>query len=67
MAIAKETENTVKVTMTVKECADFIDTSITTMYTMCRENQIPHLRIRGKILFHKDTIDEWLRNGGTNE
>lgn len=67
MAIAREVEGVTKVTMTIKECADFIDTSTTTMYTMVRENQIPHLRIRGKILFHKDTITEWLKDGGTNE
>ncbi len=66
MTTIKE-EGIVKVTMTIKEVAAFIDVSTTTMYTLCRQNQIPHLRIRGKLLFHRDTILEWLKNGGTNE
>ncbi|WP_438316519.1 excisionase family DNA-binding protein [Sporosarcina sp. FA9] len=67
MAIAREIEGVERQTMTIKECSEFIGVSGTTLYTMCRLNEISHVRVRGKILFYKPTIIEWLKNGGTNE
>ncbi|MFJ7954030.1 helix-turn-helix domain-containing protein [Lysinibacillus sp. NPDC096418] len=49
-----------KVTMTVKETADYIGISRGTVYNMVKANQIPHVKIGGKILFHRETIDKWL-------
>lgn len=48
-----------KITLTVNEVAKFIGVSTATIYTMTRLNEIPHKKIRGKILFHKETIEKW--------
>lgn len=50
-----------KITLTVKEAAELIGVSSTLVYAMVREKQIPHARVRSKILFHKDVIESWLR------
>ncbi|MFF3922597.1 helix-turn-helix domain-containing protein [Paenibacillus lactis] len=50
-----------KITLTVAEAAELIGVSQTTVYTMAREKQIPHTRVRGRILFHRDIIESWLR------
>ncbi|MGG4344962.1 helix-turn-helix domain-containing protein [Paenibacillus lautus] len=50
-----------KITLTVTETADLIGVSQTTVYTMAREKQIPHTRVRGRILFHREIIESWLR------
>lgn len=50
-----------KITLTVAEAAELIGVSQTTVYTMAREKQIPHTRVRGRILFHRDVIESWLR------
>ncbi|PEP85321.1 helix-turn-helix domain-containing protein [Bacillus toyonensis] len=53
-----------KITLTVKEVAELLDVSLTTVYSMTRMNEIPHARIRGKILFHRSTVETWLIHGG---
>ncbi len=50
-----------RITLTVTEAAELIGVSQTTVYTMAREKQIPHVRVRGRILFHRDVIEAWLR------
>ncbi|MDA2192308.1 helix-turn-helix domain-containing protein [Bacillus cereus group sp. BceL221] len=52
-----------KVTLTVKEVAELLGVSLTTVYSMTRMSEIPHARVRGKILFHRPTIETWLING----
>ncbi|NMO97452.1 helix-turn-helix domain-containing protein [Paenibacillus lemnae] len=52
-----------KITLTVTEAAELIGVSQTTIYTMAREGQIPHARVRGRILFHREVIESWLRGG----
>lgn len=49
-----------KQTLSVREVAEMIGVSQTTIYTMVREGQIPHVRVRGRIIFHKGTIEKWL-------
>lgn len=49
------------VTLTVSEVAKMIGVSTATIYQMAREDQIPHIRIRGRVLFHKDVVNSWLR------
>lgn len=51
-----------KMTMTVDELAEELQISNTTIYTMVRRNEIPHKKIRGRILFHRITIEKWLSN-----
>ncbi|AZK48707.1 MULTISPECIES: helix-turn-helix domain-containing protein [Paenibacillus] len=50
-----------RITLTVTEAAELIGVSQTTVYAMAREGQIPHTRVRGRILFHRDVIETWLR------
>ncbi|BCC61279.1 TPA: helix-turn-helix domain-containing protein [Bacillus cereus] len=56
-----------KVTLTVKEVAELLGVSLTTVYSMTRMSEIPHARVRGKILFHRPTIETWLINGAMQE
>ncbi|MBG9452541.1 hypothetical protein ABE61_00155 [Lysinibacillus sphaericus] len=51
-----------KMTMSVDELADELQISKTTIYTMVSQNEIPHIKIRGRILFHRSTIEKWLIN-----
>ncbi|WP_313470541.1 helix-turn-helix domain-containing protein [Lysinibacillus sp.] len=51
-----------KMTMSVDELAEELQISNTTIYTMVRRNEIPHKKVRGRILFHRATIEEWLMN-----
>lgn len=51
-----------KITLTVTEVAELIGVSTTTVYTMARLNEIPHKKVRGRILFHRTTIEQWLMN-----
>jgi excisionase family DNA binding protein len=50
-----------KVTLSVNEVAEVIGVSPACIYTMVREGQIPHRKVRARILFHRETIESWLR------
>lgn len=50
----------VKLTMSVEEIASELGVSKTTIYTMARQKEIPHTKVRGRILFHRPTIEHWL-------
>lgn len=49
-----------KKVLTVKEVAIMLGVSIDTIYTMVRENEIPHIRVRRRILFYINSIEEWI-------
>ena len=49
-----------KIVLSVKEVAELLDVSTTTIYTMVRCSEIPHTRIRSKIVFHAPTIEKWV-------
>lgn len=49
-------------TLTPQEIAAYIGVSTDTIYTMCKQKQIPYVRIRRRIFFHKETIDKWMRD-----
>ena len=49
-----------KLTLSVEEIAEALGVSRTTIYTMARQKEIPHKKVRGRILFHKPTIEHWL-------
>ncbi|WP_192715210.1 helix-turn-helix domain-containing protein [Paenibacillus sp. OAE614] len=51
-----------KITYSVAELSELLGVSPDSIYTMVREKQIPFLRIRRRIIFHKETIEEWLRS-----
>jgi len=46
--------------MTVKEMASYLGVHLDTVYKMVRANEIPHFRIRSKILFSSEAIDAWI-------
>lgn len=47
----------------VKETAEYCGVSISTVYDMVRTKEIPHTRVRNRIIFHRDVLDHWLRGG----
>ncbi|WP_327194794.1 helix-turn-helix domain-containing protein [Paenibacillus alvei] len=52
----------------VSEVAEYLNVSTDSIYTMVREKQIPHVRIRRRIIFSIEVIEEWLREQSkTNE
>lgn len=51
-----------KITLSVNEVAGLIGVSVNTVYTMVRLKEIPHKKVRGRILFHRETIEQWLAN-----
>ncbi|MGD9678397.1 MAG: helix-turn-helix domain-containing protein [Vulcanibacillus sp.] len=52
--------NAKSITMDVKEVAAYIGVSEDTIYAMAKQKEIPHLRVRYRILFRKDSIDAWM-------
>ncbi|MFD2614468.1 helix-turn-helix domain-containing protein [Paenibacillus gansuensis] len=46
-------------TMDVSEAATYTGICVDTLYTMAREKQIPHIRLRGRVFFRKESIDNW--------
>lgn len=46
--------------LSVPEVAKLLGLSTATVYLMVRNNQIPHKKLRGKIVFHYETIEKWL-------
>lgn len=64
-------ELTVKrITMEVKEVAAMLGVSTGTIYTMVRTEEIPHLRVRNRVLFNRAVIEAWARgelNTGINQ
>lgn len=49
-------------TLTAQEIAKYIGVHVDTIYTMVRQREIPHVRVRRRILFNIETIDAWMRN-----
>ncbi|MGF2617770.1 helix-turn-helix domain-containing protein [Rossellomorea vietnamensis] len=48
-------------TLTVKEVSEYLGVHSDTIYTMVREKQIPHFKVRRRILFTTESIDAWIR------
>ncbi|MGY0691887.1 helix-turn-helix domain-containing protein [Virgibacillus sp. FSP13] len=49
-------------TLSVKEVALYLGVHTDTIYTMVRLKQIPHVKLRNRILFTQETIDEWMQD-----
>ncbi|MEX2459716.1 MAG: helix-turn-helix domain-containing protein [Paenibacillaceae bacterium] len=47
-------------TLTVPDVAQLLGVSTVTIYSLVREQRIPHLRIRSRILFRLESITEWM-------
>lgn len=50
-----------KITLSVKEVSELLGISITTVYDMVGKNEIPHFRVRSKILFNRNIIEDWTK------
>ncbi|MUV37804.1 hypothetical protein JNUCC1_01610 [Lentibacillus sp. JNUCC-1] len=48
--------------MTVKEVAAYLGVHADMIYTMARKNEIPHFKMRSKILFTRDVIEKWVQD-----
>lgn len=46
---------------TVKELSDYLGVSTDSIYAMVRENQLPYIRVRRRILFHGEAIQSWIK------
>ncbi|MEH7468329.1 helix-turn-helix domain-containing protein [Priestia megaterium] len=49
-------------TITVKEAAEYIGISKDLVYQLVRENELPHLKLKRRILFRKAALDQWMHN-----
>ncbi|WP_338033013.1 helix-turn-helix domain-containing protein [Lentibacillus sediminis] len=47
-------------TMTVEETAGYLGVSKDLIYKLVRKKQIPNIKIGGRIMFKKESIDRWL-------
>lgn len=57
-------EQKMKTIFSVNELAEFLGVSMDCIYAMVSERQIPHVRIRRRILFHREQVEEWIKKGG---
>lgn len=48
--------------ITVKELAAHLGVHTDTIYKSVRNNDIPHFRIGGKILFSQQAVETWIHN-----
>ena len=49
-----------RVTFSTEEAATYLGISEQTLRTMCIQKQVPHSRARGRYLFRKKSLDEWM-------
>lgn len=49
--------------MTMDELAEYLKISKSTLYKLAVENKLPGTKIGKRWRFHKDAIDEWVKNG----
>ncbi|WP_341833392.1 excisionase family DNA-binding protein [Paenibacillus typhae] len=57
---AQQAELQMKAVFSVLELSDYLGVSSDCIYTMVRENQIPFVRVRRRILFYRDSINSWI-------
>jgi len=48
--------------LTVKELCDWIRLSRSKVYSLVSNNEIPHVKVGGKILFDVEKIKHWIEN-----
>lgn len=52
----------IQATIDVKEAAKYIGVSVDTIYSMVKGNEIPHIRVRRRIFFRTNALDQWMVN-----
>ena len=50
--------------LTIDELAEYLKISKSTLYKLAQEGSIPSQKVGKHWRFHKDTVDEWLRQRG---
>jgi excisionase family DNA binding protein len=53
--------------MGIEEAAAYLGISKMWLYKACREGHIPHVRFGNKYRFHKETLDEWMRESSQSK
>lgn len=49
--------------ITIRQLEKYIPYKMSTIYAFVRKNRIPFHKPRGKLIFNKDEIDAWIKNG----
>lgn len=49
-----------RTTLTAQEAASYLGVSYWSLLNMARQGQVPHSRVGKKLVFRKQTIDQWL-------
>ena len=47
--------------LTVKQTANKLNCSERTVYRLVKNNELPHIRLGGMILFNEDTLNDYLQ------
>lgn len=50
-----------KDTMNAHECAEYLRINHETVYRMAREKQLPHFRVRTRVFFSRNAIENWIK------
>ena len=53
--------NTQDRVMTINELADYLKVSKSTLYKLARERKVPGQKVGKHWRFHKDAVEEWLK------
>jgi len=51
----------------IKQCAEFLNISISLIRKLVRKKEIPFYRIGAKLLFSKSEIENWLKTQQNNQ
>lgn len=46
----------------VKEVANYLNCSVSSIRSLVRNKEIPHFRIGSKLNFNKEAVDNWVHN-----
>lgn len=53
-----------KIALTVKQAADAMSLSVTQMYRLIKNGEIPHKRVGGRILLSRKELEEFMSSNG---
>lgn len=52
--------------LSVNELCKYLGISRTTEYNLRKKNGPPFFKVGSRVLYRKEDVDEWMKNGGTN-
>ena len=53
--------------MTIDELAEYLQVSKSSLYKLAQDGRVPGQKVGKHWRFHKEAVDEWLRNRTTDE